>query len=154
MENGYTWSVELDIHSFFDNINQDFLINKIQNHISDDKILNLIITYLKCTVIDDHTTCKKDEGILQGGQLSPLFSNIYMNELDHYMDENDYHFCRFGDDINIYCKTYDDGMLTFGGSTGTGHGRVEVMKLNVNGMDYTENLKSGSMGFLEGLHEY
>lgn len=48
----------------------------------------------------------------------------------------------------------DNGMLTFGGSTGTGHGRVEVMKLNVNGMDYTENLKSGSMGFLEGLHEY
>ena len=54
MENGYTWSVELGIHSYFDNINQDFLINKIQNHISDDKILNLIITYLKWTVIDVH----------------------------------------------------------------------------------------------------
>ena len=54
MENGYTWSVEFDIHSFFDNINQDFLINKIQNHISDDKILNLIITYLKWTLIDVH----------------------------------------------------------------------------------------------------
>ena len=78
MENGYTWSVEFGIHSYFDNINQDFLINKIQNHISDDKIPNLIITYLKCTVIDDHTTYKKDEGILQGGQLSSLFSNIYI----------------------------------------------------------------------------
>ena len=54
MENGYTWSVELDIHIHLDNINQDFLINKIQNHISDDKIPNLIITYLKCTVIDGH----------------------------------------------------------------------------------------------------
>lgn len=54
MENGYTWSVELGIHSYFDNINQDFLINKIQNHISDDKIPNLIITYLKWTVIDGH----------------------------------------------------------------------------------------------------
>lgn len=54
MENGYTWSVELGIHSYFDNINQDFLINKIQNHISDDKIPNLIITYLKWTVIDVH----------------------------------------------------------------------------------------------------
>ena len=77
MENGYICSVEFAIHIYFDNINQDFLINKIQNHISDDKILNLIITYLKCTVIDDHTTYKKDKGILQGGQLSPLFSNIY-----------------------------------------------------------------------------
>ena len=54
MENGYTWSVELGIHTYFDNINQDFLINKIQNHISDDKIPNLIITYLKWTVIDVH----------------------------------------------------------------------------------------------------
>lgn len=54
MENGYTWYVEFGIHSYFDNINQDFLINKIQNHISDDKIPNLIITYLKWTVIDGH----------------------------------------------------------------------------------------------------
>lgn len=54
MENGYTWSVELGIHSYFDNINQDFLINKIQNHISDDKTPNLIITYLKWTLIDVH----------------------------------------------------------------------------------------------------
>lgn len=56
MENGYTWSVELGIHSYFDNINQDFLINKIQNHILDDKTPNLIITYLKWTVIDVHIT--------------------------------------------------------------------------------------------------
>ena len=54
MENGYICSVEFAIHIYFDNINQDFLINKIQNHISDDKILNLIITYLKWTVIDVH----------------------------------------------------------------------------------------------------
>lgn len=54
MENGYTWSVEHGIHIYFDNINQDFLINKIQNHIADDKIPNLIITYLKWTVIDVH----------------------------------------------------------------------------------------------------
>ena len=56
--------------------------------------------------------------------------------------------------LEVSLLDLDNGMLTFGGSTGTGHGRVEVMKLNVNGMDYTENLKSGSMGFLEGLHEY
>ena len=54
MENGYTWSVELGIHTYFDNINQDFLINKIQNHISDDKTPNLIIKYLKWTLIDVH----------------------------------------------------------------------------------------------------
>ncbi len=54
MENGYIWSIELGIHIHLDNINQDFLINKIQNHISDDKIPNLIITYLKWTLIDVH----------------------------------------------------------------------------------------------------
>lgn len=54
MENGYICSVEFAIHIYFDNINQDFLISKIQNHISDDKIPNLIITYLKWTLIDVH----------------------------------------------------------------------------------------------------
>ena len=54
MENGYIWFIELGIHIHLDNINQDFLINKIQNHISDDKIPNLIITYLKWTLIDVH----------------------------------------------------------------------------------------------------
>lgn len=56
--------------------------------------------------------------------------------------------------LEVSLLDLDNGMLTFGASTETGHGRVEVMKLNVNGMDYTENLKSGSIGFLEGLHEY
>lgn len=54
MENGHICSVEFAIHIYFDNINQDFLINKIQNHISDDKTPNLIITYLKWTLIDVH----------------------------------------------------------------------------------------------------
>lgn len=110
LESGYTWSVELDIHNFFDNINHQILLNKIRHYISDEKILNLINAYLKCTVIDDHVTYQKNEGILQGGPISPLLSNIYLNDLDHYMEEKGYHFCRFGDDINIYCEIYEQAL--------------------------------------------
>ena len=79
--------------------------------ILDEKVMNLIIAYLRCTILDDHITFQKEEGILQGGPLSPLLSNIYMDELDHYMDEKKYSFCRFGDDINIYVKTYDEAVV-------------------------------------------
>ena len=81
MENGYTWSVEHGIHIYFDNINQDFLINKIQNHISDDKIPNLIITYLKWTLIDVHiiydVNAKKTNKVMKASKKYLIHSNIY-----------------------------------------------------------------------------
>lgn len=107
MESGYIWCVEFDIQNFFDNIDHQILVEKLQHYISDEKVMNLLVIYLNCTVVDDHITFQKDEGILQGGPLSPLLSNVYLDELDKYMEENGYHFCRFGDDINIYCKTYN-----------------------------------------------
>lgn len=108
IEEGNIWCIELDIHNFFDNINQELLLEKIRAEISDEKVMNLIIVYLRCTILDDHITYQKEEGILQGGPLSPLLSNIYMDALDHYMEEKKYSFCRFGDGINVYVKTYDE----------------------------------------------
>lgn len=111
IEEGNIWCIELDIHNFFDNINHELLLEKVRMKILDEKVMNLIIAYLRCTILDDHITFQKKEGILQGGPLSPLLSNIYMDELDHYMDEKKYSFCRFGDDINIYVKTYDEAVV-------------------------------------------
>ena len=111
IEEGNIWCIELDIHNFFDNINHELLLEKVRMKILDEKVMNLIIAYLRCTILDDHITFQKEEGILQGGPLSPLLSNIYMDELDHYMDEKKYSFCRFGDDINIYVKTYDEAVV-------------------------------------------
>lgn len=104
------WCVEVDIHDYFDNINHQILLEKLHRYISDEKVMHLLDVYLKCTVVDDHITFQKEEGILQGGPLSPLLSNFYLNELDRYMEEKQYHFCRFGDDINIYCSTYEEAI--------------------------------------------
>lgn len=110
MENGDVWCVEVDIHDYFDNINHQILLEKLHRYISDEKVMHLLDVYLKCTVVDDHITFQKEEGILQGGPLSPLLGNFYLNELDRYMEEKQYHFCRFGDDINIYCSTYEEAI--------------------------------------------
>lgn len=100
------WVVEIDIQNFFDNINHSILLQKLEKEIDDKEVMSLLISYIKCTVMDDHICYQKDKGVLQGGPLSPLLSNIYMNELDHYQENKAYHFCRFGDNINIYCDSY------------------------------------------------
>ena len=108
MEQGNIWSAELDIQNFFDNIDHTILIRKIENQIQDKRILNLIIGYLKCSVLNDHIIVQKNKGLLQGGPLSPLLSNFYLNEMDQYMEEKGYLFCRFGDNINIYTQSYEN----------------------------------------------
>ena len=67
MEQGNIWSAELDIQNFFDNIDHTILIRKIENQIEDERILNLIIGYLKCSVLNDHIIVQKNKGLLQGG---------------------------------------------------------------------------------------
>lgn len=113
LESGKGWSVEIDIYHFFDNIDHSVLLDKLKASIRDSGIMNLIFEYLKCTTVNDHIFHQMDVGILQGGPLSPLLSNIYMNELEHYMEERGYSFCRFGDDINIYCSSYEEGQNVF-----------------------------------------
>ena len=108
MEQGNIWSAELDIQNFFDNIDHTILIRKIENQIEDERILNLIIGYLKCSVLNDHIIVQKNKGLLQGGPLSPLLSNFYLNEMDQYMEKKGYLFCRFGDNINIYTQSYEN----------------------------------------------
>ena len=101
------WVVEIDIKNFFDNINHSILLQKLEEEIDDKEVIALLIPYIKCTIMDDHICYQKDKGIVQGGPISPLLSNIYMNELDHYLEYKKYRFCRFGDDINIYCNSYN-----------------------------------------------
>lgn len=103
------------MQDFFDNIRHDILLEKVWEEIEDPQIQELLLTYLKCTVMDDHIYYQKEKGIVQGGPLSPLLSNIYMNDLDHYMEEHAYLFCRFGDDLNIYCQSYEQAFEQYQG---------------------------------------
>ena len=100
---GYRWVLELDIEDFFDAINLEQLFEKICGSISDEYLTALIKKYLYCTIQCDYNIRNRVRGIVQGNPLSPLFSNIYMDSFDRYMEER-YHFCRFSDDVNVYFK--------------------------------------------------
>lgn len=67
-------------------------MKRIRRKIEDARVLGLIQAYLSCTVMDDHICSQKTKGVLQGGPLSPLLSNIYLDDLDKYMEEKGYHF--------------------------------------------------------------
>ncbi len=153
MEEGKDWSVELDIQNFFDNINHSIIISKLKAGIEDVRVLDLLIAYLTCTLLDDHVFHQMEQGVLQGGPLSPLLANVYMNELDHYMEKQGYSFCRFGDDINIYCSTYEEAIVAFSDVTARmekieqlplNHGKTGIFKgINRKYLGYRFEMKDG-----------
>lgn len=153
MEEGKDWSVELDIQNFFDNINHSIIISKLKAGIEDVRVLDLLIAYLTCTLLDDHVFHQMEQGVLQGGPLSPLLANVYMNELDHYMEKQGYSFCRFGDDINIYCSTYEEATVVFSDVTARmekieqlplNHGKTDIFKgINRKYLGYRFEMKDG-----------
>lgn len=153
MEEGKDRSVELDIQNFFDNINHSIIISKLKAGIEDVRVLDLLIAYLTCTLLDDHVFHQMEQGVLQGGPLSPLLANVYMNELDHYMEKQGYSFCRFGDDINIYCSTYEEATVAFSDVTARmekieqlplNHGKTGIFKgINRKYLGYRFEMKDG-----------
>ncbi|MBR4026480.1 MAG: CRISPR-associated endonuclease Cas1 [Lachnospiraceae bacterium] len=105
IEAGNKWVVELDIKDFFDSINIERMLSMLQKIIDNELLLELIHKYLYIYIQDDTQKYRKTIGLIQGSPLSPLFSNIYMQEFDLYMER--YHFCRFSDNINIYCNSIE-----------------------------------------------
>lgn len=104
LEAGLEWVLELDIDSFFDNVDIELLLHMLNEKEMDSRLLALLRQYLYCTVESDYHRSKKQKGIVQGSPVSPLLSNIYMNAFDHEMEIR-YSFCRFSDDINVYFST-------------------------------------------------
>lgn len=105
IEAGHEWVVELDIKDFFDAINIERMISMLRKKIQNEKLLKLIHSYLYITIQDDVRRYRKTVGLVQGSPLSPLFSNVYMQEFDRYMEK--YCFCRFSDNINVYCDSVE-----------------------------------------------
>lgn len=108
MQDGKKWSAELDIQHFFDCIPHDRMIEKLRRYVKDERVINLIISFLHCTIEDDYRISQKTLGIIQGSPLSPVLSNLYLNDIDQYMEEKGYYFCRFGDNINTYTTSYEE----------------------------------------------
>jgi RNA-directed DNA polymerase len=102
---GHKWVVDIDLEKFFDKVNHDILMYKLSRDIKDKRTLKLIRSYLKSGIMINGVVSKSDEGTPQGGPLSPLLSNIMLDELDKELESRGHKFCRYADDCNIYVKS-------------------------------------------------
>jgi RNA-directed DNA polymerase len=102
---GYRWTVDLDLEKFFDRVSHDKLMSKIAERVSDKRLLKLIRTFLTAGVMEDGLVSPVDEGTPQGGPLSPLLSNIVLDEFDRELERRGLRFARYADDSNIYVRS-------------------------------------------------
>jgi RNA-directed DNA polymerase len=106
---GYGWVVDLDLEKFFDRVNHDKLLAKLAQRISDKRLLKLIRAFLHAGVLEGGLVSPVDEGTPQGGPLSPLLSNIVLDELDQELERRGHRFVRYADDCNIYVRSQRAG---------------------------------------------
>jgi len=102
---GYEWVVDIDLEKFFDRVNHDILMARVARKVRDKKILLLIRKYLQAGVLENGLIQSTEEGTPQGGPLSPLLSNIMLDDFDKELEKRGLRFARYADDCNIYVKT-------------------------------------------------
>ena len=102
---GYRWVVDLDLEKFFDRVSHDKLMARIETGVSDKRLLKLIRAFLKAGVMEGGLVSPVDEGTPQGGPLSPLLSNLVLDEFDRELERRGHRFARYADDSNIYVRS-------------------------------------------------
>lgn len=102
---GYDYAIDMDMEKFFDRVNHSKLIEILSREIDDGRVISLIHKYLNAGVVADHKFEKTRQGVPQGGPLSPLLSNIMLNELDRELTRRGHRFVRYADDMVILCKS-------------------------------------------------
>lgn len=102
---GYKWVVDIDMAKFFDTVNHDRLMARMKQQVGDKRILRLVNAYLKAGVMVNGVVAETAEGTPQGGPLSPLLSNIVLDELDRELEKRGHRFVRYADDCNIYVRS-------------------------------------------------
>ena len=103
------WVVDMDLAKFFDEVNRDVLMSKIAKRIEDKRVLRLLRRYLRSGIMIDGMVSHRDKGTPQGSPLSPLLSNIMLDELDKELELRGHSFCRYADDCNIYVRSRRSG---------------------------------------------
>jgi len=114
---GYRWCVDLDLEKFFDRVSHDKLMSRIETRVGDRRMLKLIRAFLKAGVMEGGLVSPVDEGTPQGGPLSPLLSNIVLDEFDRELERRGLRFARYADDCNVYVRSRRAGERVMGSIT-------------------------------------
>ncbi len=114
---GYGWVVDLDLEKFFDRGNHDMLMGRVAKRIADMRVRTLIRAYLNAGVMENGLVSPTDEGTPQGGPLSPLLSNLLLDDLDRELERRGHCFVRYADDCNVYVRSERAGQRVLEGLT-------------------------------------
>lgn len=119
LEDGYEWVVDIDLEKFFDRVHHERLLSRLEQKVKDRRLIGLIRWMLKARVVmPDGVVVTTEEGAPQGGPLSPLLSNIVLDELDWELDRRGHRFVRYADDGNIYVRSRRSGERVMAGVRG------------------------------------
>lgn len=129
IKDGYRWVIDMDLEKFFDKVNHDRLMRTLSKRIEDPNVLRLIRRYLQAGIMEDGLVRPNTEGAPQGGPLSPLLSNIVLDELDKELENRGLRFVRYADDCNIYVRSRRAGLRVMKSITEFIEGKL---KLKVN----------------------
>ncbi len=126
---GRRWVVDMDLEKFFDNVNHDILMSRVSRRVGDRRVLAMIRRYLQAGTMAGGVESPRQEGTPQGGPLSPLLSNILLDDLDKELERRGHRFCRYADDCNIYVQSKRAGRRVLSSLT---RYLKEELKLKVN----------------------
>jgi len=149
---GYRWVVDLDLEKFFDRVSHDKLMAKIAKRVSDKRLLKLIRAFLRAGVMEGGLVSPVDEGTPQGGPLSPLLSNLVLDEFDRELELRGHRFARYADDSNIYVRSRRAGERVMKSVTRFIHTKLKL-KVNESKSAVAEPRERKFLGFSFTSHE-
>ena len=109
IQEGRRWVVDVDLEKFFDRVNHDVLMGKLQNRIGDQRMLRIIRRFLEAGIMADGVVVERQEGTPQGGPLSPLLANVLLDQVDKELERRGHAFVRYADDCNVYVRSLRAG---------------------------------------------
>ncbi|WP_373893008.1 group II intron reverse transcriptase/maturase [Virgibacillus natechei] len=152
IKQGYRWVIDMDLEKFFDKVNHDRLMRTLSKRIQDPNVLKLIRRYLQAGVMEGGLIRPNTEGAQQGGPLSPLLSNIVLDELDKELEERGLRFVRYADDCNIYVRSKRAGLRVMESITKFIEGKLKL-KVNKEKSAVDRPWKRKFLGFSFTFHK-